>query len=65
MGYDVFPMEVARLKGEILERAANENWTLIFDHDVTVAMARVYKDGGQYKLMPTQIYGRDYSEEFG
>lgn len=65
MGYDVFPMEVARIKTEILERACKENWTLIFDHDVTVAMARVIKEGNNFALMPVQMYGRDYSEDYG
>jgi glyoxylase-like metal-dependent hydrolase (beta-lactamase superfamily II) len=65
MGYDVFPMEVARFKAEFLERAAKENWVLIFDHDVTVAMARVIKEGSNYNLLPTQMFGRDYSDDYG
>ncbi len=65
MGYDVFPMEVARYKVELLERAYKENWILIFDHDTTVAMARVIKEKDNYGLMPTQMFGRDYSEDYG
>jgi len=55
MGYDVFPYEVARLKIEILSRAAREDWLLIFDHDVRVSTARVVKGEKDYQLVAVSL----------
>lgn len=58
MGYDVFPMEVARIKQEMLERASKEAWILMFDHDVRVAMAQVRKGRKDFELEPIAILGK-------
>lgn len=33
MGYDLYPLEIMEEKRKLLERAADEHWTLFFEHD--------------------------------
>lgn len=33
MGYDLFPMETLKIKKELLKRASDEGWLLVFCHD--------------------------------
>ena len=40
MGYDVEPLVTLETKRRILGRAAAENWTLVFEHDVKTAWLR-------------------------
>ncbi|HEX8297663.1 MAG TPA: MBL fold metallo-hydrolase [Rubricoccaceae bacterium] len=41
MAYDVEPLVTIEEKGRLLARAADEAWTLVFEHDPAVATARV------------------------
>ena len=41
MGYDVEPLRTLESKRVLLAEAANERWTVIFDHDAAVAAGRV------------------------
>lgn len=41
MGYDVRPLVSMQEKADILQRAATENWLLVFEHDATFEAARV------------------------
>ena len=41
MAYDVEPLETLAEKERLLRRAADEGWTLVFEHDPEVASARV------------------------
>jgi glyoxylase-like metal-dependent hydrolase (beta-lactamase superfamily II) len=50
MGYDLFPLEVARIKQQFLEQAAREGWIIIFDHDLSMKMARVKQEERGYTL---------------
>ena len=51
MGYDLYPMQTLETKRWVLERAFEENWLLIFEHDPKVQMGYVKKDGeGKYYL---------------
>jgi len=43
-GIDLFPLEVIEEKKKLLERAEQENWLLILDHDVLGNVGRVTKD---------------------
>ena len=51
MGYDLYPMQTLETKRWVLERAFEENWLLIFEHDPKVQMGHVKKDvEGKYYL---------------
>lgn len=41
MGYDLFPLETLKAKKQLLQRAIEENWLLIFEHDPKVKMGYV------------------------
>ncbi|MFQ5598994.1 MAG: MBL fold metallo-hydrolase [Candidatus Krumholzibacteriia bacterium] len=41
MAYDLHPLRLMRTKRELLERAAREDWLLIFDHDPGLRVGRV------------------------
>ena len=53
MGYDLYPVQTLETKRWVLDRALNENWLLVFEHDPRVLMGRVRKD----------IEGKFYLEE--
>ncbi|MFI5279179.1 MAG: hypothetical protein ACHQU1_01690, partial [Gemmatimonadales bacterium] len=44
MGYDVEPLVTLATKKRVLKQAADEGWELIFEHDASVARARVAVD---------------------
>ena len=44
MGYDVEPLVTLESKRSLLKRALDERWTLMFEHDATVAFAKVAFD---------------------
>ena len=44
MAYDIRPLDSLTEKAAILERAVNENWYLIFEHDPTTACATVKRN---------------------
>ena len=52
MGYDVEPLITMESKRSLLKRADAEEWLLIFEHDPTVAWARVKHDGKAYGVIP-------------
>lgn len=53
MGYDLFPLQTLETKRTVLQRAHNENWLLVFEHDPRVHMGYVRKDvEGKYFLEP-------------
>jgi glyoxylase-like metal-dependent hydrolase (beta-lactamase superfamily II) len=52
MGYDVEPLLTMESKRSLLKRAEDEKWLLIFEHDPTVAWARVKHDGKAYGMIP-------------
>ena len=41
MGYDLFPLETLKAKKELLQRAAEEDWLLIFEHDPKIKMGHI------------------------
>ena len=51
MGYDLFPLHTLETKRRVLQRAHDEHWLLVFEHDPHVQMGYVRKDGeGKYFL---------------
>jgi glyoxylase-like metal-dependent hydrolase (beta-lactamase superfamily II) len=52
MGYDVEPLVTLESKRAMLGKAAREGWFLIFEHDATVASARIAVDGKGFSLVP-------------
>jgi glyoxylase-like metal-dependent hydrolase (beta-lactamase superfamily II) len=53
MGYDLFPLQTLETKRWILDRAYEEGWLLIFEHDPRIEMGYVHKDlEGKYFLKP-------------
>jgi glyoxylase-like metal-dependent hydrolase (beta-lactamase superfamily II) len=45
MGYDVEPLVTLETKRQLLERAQEEEWLLIFEHDPVVAWGRLERSG--------------------
>jgi len=51
MGYDLYPLQTLEAKRWVLDRAFEEHWLLIFEHDPKVQMGYVKKDvEGKYFL---------------
>ena len=51
MGYDLYPLQTLETKRWVLDRAYEEKWLLVFEHDPRVLMGRVRKDiEGKYYL---------------
>jgi hypothetical protein len=47
MAYDLYPLTVIEEKRMILAQAAEEKWTLFFEHDPLVAACTVKEQDGQ------------------
>jgi len=43
MGYDLYPLDTVVMKKRLLERALNEHWLLVFEHDPKVGMGYLVK----------------------
>ncbi|HEU4339570.1 MAG TPA: MBL fold metallo-hydrolase, partial [Planctomycetota bacterium] len=55
MGYDLYPHEVAALKQKMLADAMRERWVNVFEHDPTIAMARIQDDSkGGFTVEPLE-----------
>ena len=52
MGYDVEPLVTLETKRKYLERAAAEQWLVVFEHDASTAWGYVVHDGKAYGLGP-------------
>jgi glyoxylase-like metal-dependent hydrolase (beta-lactamase superfamily II) len=50
MGYDVEPLVTLESKRRILKQVADEQWTVIFEHDATIPWGEVAHDGKAYVL---------------
>lgn len=51
MGYDLYPMQTLETKRWVLDRAFEDHWLLIFEHDPRIQMGYVKKDvEGKYYL---------------
>ena len=53
MGYDLSPLQTLETKRWLLQRAYEERWLLVFEHDPQLQMGYVHKDvDGRYYLSP-------------
>lgn len=52
MGFDLFPLETVENKRRLLDRAARENWLLVFTHDPEVPWGRVQASGQDFTFVP-------------
>jgi len=53
MAYDLFPLDVAARKADLLRRAAAEGWRLLWYHDPQWKVSRVERDGKNgYRAVP-------------
>jgi glyoxylase-like metal-dependent hydrolase (beta-lactamase superfamily II) len=56
MGYDLYPIQTLETKRWVLDRAFEENWVLVFEHDPVVQAGYVRKDGeGKYFLQEVPL----------
>lgn len=53
MGYDLEPMRTLESKRALLQDAIARNWRLFFEHDATVVMGRLERDGTRLHLTET------------
>lgn len=51
MAYDVAPLDTLAEKQRVLEQAAEEGWTIFFEHDAATARGRVRKGERGYELV--------------
>lgn len=57
MGYDLYPVQTLETKRWVMERACEEGWLLIFEHDPLVQAGYVKKDAeGKYVLQEVKIW---------
>ncbi|MFO0732068.1 MAG: MBL fold metallo-hydrolase [Nitrospiraceae bacterium] len=57
MGYDLFPIQTLEAKRRLLDRAAEERWLLLFEHDPQIQAGLVMKDhDGKYLLQKVNIW---------
>lgn len=54
MAYDIAPLDTLAEKDPILARAAQEGWTVVFEHDVNVATGRVEVGPRGYSVVDPQ-----------
>jgi hypothetical protein len=50
MGYDLFPLETLENKKRILNKAADEGWLLIFEHDPKIKTGYLKRDNDKLIL---------------
>jgi glyoxylase-like metal-dependent hydrolase (beta-lactamase superfamily II) len=53
MGFDLYPLEVARQRETLVERAIEENWLCVWEHDPAVPVGRIQVgDDGKKRVAP-------------
>lgn len=50
MSYDLYPVTVMREKAAILERAADGEWVLFFEHDAHMQSCRIVREGKRFMV---------------
>jgi glyoxylase-like metal-dependent hydrolase (beta-lactamase superfamily II) len=50
MGYDVEPLVTLETKRQILKRAVDEDWLVVFEHDAATAWSKIQHDGKSYAI---------------
>jgi len=54
MGYDLLPLNVLEKKKEVIRKAIEEKWLLIFEHDPKTQFAYLIEENGKQILKPLQ-----------
>jgi hypothetical protein len=54
MGYDLYPLDIIEKKKEILNKAVQEHWLLIFEHDPKTPFAYLVEENGKIVLKEIQ-----------
>ncbi len=54
MGYDLFPLDILKKKKQIIRKAIEEKWLLIFEHDPKIQFAYLIEENGKQILKPVQ-----------
>ncbi|MBW7905186.1 MAG: MBL fold metallo-hydrolase [Phycisphaerae bacterium] len=52
MGYDLFPIDNRASKRRLLQRAVEEGWLLVIDHEPETPLVQAVSDGAGYRLEP-------------
>ena len=52
MAYDLEPLVTLETKKKLIGRAEAEGWTIVFEHDPTVALGRIERDSKSYVCTP-------------
>lgn len=55
MGFDLYPLTTLEAKKWWLPRAARENWTVVFAHDMHTPAAKLVERDGKFVAEPVQI----------
>jgi glyoxylase-like metal-dependent hydrolase (beta-lactamase superfamily II) len=50
--YDLFPLTVMEVRKRIYQRALEDDWLVIFQHDPQVTFARFKEEGGRICAVP-------------
>jgi glyoxylase-like metal-dependent hydrolase (beta-lactamase superfamily II) len=50
MGYDVEPLVTLETKRQILKRAVDEDWLVVFEHDAATPWSKIQHDGKSYAI---------------
>jgi glyoxylase-like metal-dependent hydrolase (beta-lactamase superfamily II) len=50
MSYDLYPVTAMEEKSTVLSRAADEGWTLCFEHDAHLEMCRIRREGKRFAV---------------
>jgi glyoxylase-like metal-dependent hydrolase (beta-lactamase superfamily II) len=58
LAYDTYPLDTRRRKPELLTRAADEGWWILWNHDPRIAISRVLKDSKKEFVPVEQIARR-------
>ena len=55
--YDQYPVDLTRCKKEIIKKAVDNNWLLIFEHDPDITFAYLAEEGEKKVLKPIESTG--------
>lgn len=62
MGYDIDPLLIMKEKEDVLNRAVEENWEIVFEHDPYVKACKVKKEKNKFQSAEIICKGKDRNE---
>jgi glyoxylase-like metal-dependent hydrolase (beta-lactamase superfamily II) len=57
MAYDLYPLKTLEEKADLLEKAANNDWTLVIQHDPEITAVKITKHGDKFETHPCECPG--------